>query len=229
MTPRLPNNTQRIGIYGKTGSGKTLAGCWHLSNKDFTRERWEILDFKLDKTIGRIPRLEELDIDAPVGKQKGLYVRRPAPGSDDAVEDYLIRLYQRGNTGLMIDEGYEINRLSKALRRLLTQGRSLKIPMITLSQRPSWISPFLMSESDFHQVFFMTNPADNERIQEWIPGIGPLNQDYYSYYYDVAKDGLYYFKPVPNENNILDKFDSKVPRRIHLFRGITSNERRKRR
>jgi hypothetical protein len=224
---RFPNDTQRHAIYGKTGSGKTIAGLWALERRDFKNKRWEILDFKRDNSIAKIPRLEELGIDEPVSKKPGLYVRRPMPGDHDAVEKYLWRLWERGKCGLMVDEGYEINRLSKAWRSVLTQGRSLRIPVITLSQRPAWLSPFLMSEMDFHQVFFMQNPQDLDKISEWVPGIGPLNQDYHSYYYDVAKNDLTYLAPVPGEDEIMNRFDSKMPRRIHLFRGITSNALRR--
>jgi len=206
-----------------TGSGKTIAGLWHLQRRNFTTKRWEILDFKRDVSIAKIPRLEELDIRSSVTKHPGLYVRRPNPSEIEWVEDYLWKLWEKGNVGLMIDEGYMVPRHSAALRSLLTQGRSLKVPMINLTQRPSWISPFLMSESDFHQVFFMQNPADLERIDEWIPGEKPLAKNYHSYYYDVSGNTLDYLAPVPPEHEILDRFDAKMPRRIHLFRGITQN------
>lgn len=219
----LPNDSQRHAIYGKTGSGKTIAGLWALEKRDFIKRRWEILDFKRDKSIASIPRLEELDIGEPIGKHPGLYVRRPIPGDHDPVDGYLWRLHARGKCGLFVDEGYEINRLSKAWRSVLTQGRSLRIPVITLSQRPAWLSPFLMSEMDFHQVFFLQNPADVDKIKEWVPGLGPLKQDYHSYYYDVPKNALTFLAPVPDEAELMNRYDSKMPRRLHLFKGITAN------
>ena len=224
---RFPNDTQRHAIYGKTGSGKTIAGLWALEKRDFVSRRWEILDFKRDLSIAAIPRLEELDISEPVGKHSGLYVRRPQPGSDLEIEEYLRRVWDRGNVGLFVDEGYEIPRLSKAWRSVLTQGRSLRIPVIALSQRPAWLSPFFMSEMDFHQVFFLQTPADLDKIAEWVPGCGPLRQDFHSYYYDVGKNDLTYLAPVPGEDEIMNRFDLKMPRRIHLFRGITSNAPKK--
>ena len=225
---RLPNDGHRLAIYGKTGTGKTLAGLWHLQQRNFVTKRWEVLDFKGDTSIAKIPRLEELGIYEGVGKHPGLYVRRPLPGQEDAVEQYLWKLWERRNTGLFIDEGYAIDRNSNALKALLTQGRSLRIPMISCTQRPAWVSPFLMSEADFHQVFYLNNPRDVEKIQEWIPGTGPLRQDYHSYYYDATKDRLDYLRPVPPETEIIDRFHSKMPVRFHLFKGITSNAVKKR-
>lgn len=225
---RLPSDSHRLAIYGKTGTGKTLAGLWHLQQRNFVGKRWEILDFKRDNSIGKIPRLEELRIDEPVSKHPGLYVRRPMPGQEEAVENYLWRLWDRRNTGLFIDEGYGIDRNSDALKAVLTQGRSLHIPVIACSQRPAWVSPFLMSEADFHQVFYLNNPKDVEKIQEWIPGTGQLRQDYHSYYYDAVRNDLAYLKPVPPEAEIIDRFAGKMPVKFHLFKGITSNAGKRR-
>jgi hypothetical protein len=219
---RLANDSQRHVIYGKTGSGKTVAGLWALEKRSFTRMPWIIMDMKRDSTIARIPRLEEIDINDRIPKQAGLYVVRPIPDSRDEIDKFLWRVWSKGRTGLMIDEGYMIHRLSKPWGSILTQGRSLKIPVIALTQRPAWVSPFLMSEADFHQPFFLQNPADLDRLADWNVPV-PRDQNFHSYYYDVPKNKLDYLGPVPNEDEILDRFDSKVPRRIKLMRGIMSN------
>jgi hypothetical protein len=223
---RLPNDTQRHSIYGKTGSGKTVAGLWALERRRFDRKPWVILDFKRDKTIGRIPRLDEIDITDSIPRKPGIYVTRPLPNSDDDVESFLWKVWERGNTGLFLDEGYMVSRFSKAWAAILTQGRSMGVPVITLSQRPSWLSPFLMSETDFHQVFFLQNPADVAKMQEWVPYDGIMRQDYHSYYYDVAKGALDYLAPVPSEDEIIDRFDAKMPLRIRLFHGLGTNAKR---
>jgi len=225
---RFPNDSQRHMIYGKTGSGKTVAGLWALEKRDFLKRPWVILDFKRDGTIAQIPRLEEIDINSAVPKQPGLYVTRPLPNTHEDVERFLWRIWEKTKTGIMIDEAFMIDRFSKAYSAILTQGRSLRIPVIGLSQRPSWLNAFHMSEADFHQVFYMQNPADIKKLMEWVPYDGQMDQDYHSYYFDVAKGKLDYLAPVPTEQEILDRFDSKMPRRIHLFRGITTNAYRKR-
>lgn len=218
---RLANDTQRHAIYGQAGSGKTVAGLWALERRSFDKRPWFILDYKGDPTIKRIPRLERVDpLHAPT-KHPGLYVMRPFPG--DNIDAWLWQVWDRGKTGLFVDEGYMLGRFNKPFNAILTQGRSKRIPVIALSQRPSWLSPFLMSEADFHQVMHVQNPDDFKKLQQWIPGVQPTRRNFHSQYYDVATGELEYLKPVPDEEEILDRFDRKVPRRIHHFRGLLVN------
>lgn len=222
---RLPNDTQRHAIYGQTGSGKTVAGLWALERRAFLKRPWVIVDTKRDPTIKRIPRLEEIGLKNPPPKQAGLYVVRPTPGEDDLLEGFMWSVWHREKTGLFFDEGAAIARFSKAFKALLTQGRSKRIPIIGLSQRPSWLSPWFMSEMDFHQVLHVQNPADVARLEEWIPGLQPTRRDYHSQYYDVADNDLTYLRPVPNEDEILNRFDRKMPRRVKLFSNLAVNTR----
>lgn len=223
MTFRLPNDTQRHAIYGQTGSGKTVAGLWALEKRSFVSKPWYIFDFKADPTIKRIPRLEEIDIRSPPPKQPGLYVTRPFPGEDAEVTHFLWQVWDKGKRGLFVDEGYMFGRFNKAWNAILTQGRSKRIPVIALSQRPSWLSPFLMSESDFHQVMHVQKPEDVKLLSSWIPGLQPTRRDFHSQYYDVAKGELTRLQPVPDEEEILDRFDVKMPRKIKLFSELLIN------
>ena len=220
---RLPNDTQRVAIYGQTGSGKTVAGLWHLEKRSWLRRPWIIFDTKRDPTIARIPRLEEIDVNKPPPKKAGLYVTRPRPDQEAEVTQLMWRIWHNEKTGLFIDEGYMIGRFNKAFNAILTQGRSKQVPVIGLSQRPSWLSPFFMSEMDFHQVLHVQNPADVQRLQEWIPGLRPTQRNYHSQYYDVASGDLTYLKPVPPEAELLDRFDKKMPKRVRVFSNLTVN------
>jgi DNA helicase HerA-like ATPase len=227
---RLPNDSQRHAIYGKTGSGKTVVGLWALEKRSWLKMPWIIEDFKRDPLIARIPRLEEIDIRHPIPRQPGLYVVRPLPTDQETNDRFLWRVWERTRVGLFVDEGYMVGRFSQPFSAILTQGRSLKIPVISLSQRPSWLSPFLMSEADFHQVLYLQRPADVKLIREWVPFDGPLRPNFHSLYFDVSKNDLSYLAPVPNEEEILDRFDGRMPRRMHLLRGLMTNagSRRKR-
>lgn len=218
---RLPTDSQRISIYGKTGSGKTVGGLWQLEKRSWLRMPWTVIDFKGDPIIGRIPRLDELGIEDKPPRHAGLYAIRPLPDQDDdALEQYMWRVWEKGRHGLFVDEAFMIPRFSKAWKALLTQGRAKTIPIIALSQRPSWLSPFQMSESDFHQVFHLQRPSDQLALKEWVPGLRPhiLPRDRFcSYWYDDSAGTLQKLAPVPDEDEILNRFDLKMPRPIRHF------------
>ena len=223
---RLPNDSQRHAIYGQTGSGKTVGGLYWLSRRDFDKKPWLIINAKADPNIAKIPRLEQIGIrDAPP-KQPGLYEVRPLPAHDEPyLTEMMWKIWDRGKFGLFVDEAYRIPRLDPAFNAILTQGRSKRIPVIMLAQRPAYVPPFFMSEADFHQVYHLTNPADIKRIKEWVPPIGPTRRDFHSQFYDVANGTLTYLAPVPPEAEIMDRFDLRMPRRIRHLEGFARNVR----
>lgn len=221
---RLPNDTQRHNIYGKTGSGKTQAGLWALEKRRFDIRPWIILDFKRDTLIAKIPRVEEIGIKEKLPRHPGLYAVRPLPHETDEVNDFFFTAWTQGDVGIFIDETFMVGRFSKGYDAVCTQGRSLHIPLIQLSQRPAWLPRFTMSEADFHQVFFIQTPADVERLENWVPAdVRSLRQDYHSFYYDVSKNAVGMLAPVPPLSEILERFSAKLPRRTPLFRGWFSN------
>lgn len=199
-------------MYGMTGSGKTIAALWHLSLRNYTQRPWVIVNSKGDETIDAIPHTHELTLgDAP--KKAGLYIVRPVPGlDDDKLEETLWKVWERGKTGLFTDEGYMVPRRSKAFPALLTQGRSKQIPMITLSQRPVHMNRFVISEADFHQVFFLADEMDRDVVQRFIPYDVSENRlpKYHSYYYDVSGDDFTGLKPVPHPDSILETFEQRL-------------------
>lgn len=223
---RWPDNSQRHAIYGQTGSGKTLVELFALSMRDWDRRPWIIADFKSDPSIARIPHLEEIAVTDKPPKAPGLYVVRPLPHEQDDMSVMLWRIWDRGRTGLMVDEAYMLDlgsgpRGNKAFNAILTQGRSKRIPVIAGAQRPSWLSPFFMSEASFHQVMHLQRPEDVKRMEQWVPGFKNPPLNYHSQYYDVARDQLTHLSPVPPEEEILDVFDQRMgPRTGNVFRGI---------
>lgn len=208
MTPegfRLPDDSQRHAIVGRTGSGKTQAAVWHLSQRSFDVMPWIIYDFKGDKLIGALPTKEiELGV---VPDEPGLYIVRPYPDQGTEINDHFFRMWEHENIGLYIDEAYMIGQHNPGYRTLLTQGRSLTIPIISLSQRPVKVDTFSLSEADFIQSFALNNHRDKKTIEEYMPvDMSEKLEKHTSWYYDVGEDRVYKFNPVPDAQTILGIF-----------------------
>lgn len=220
----LPKKGQRIFIVGKTGSGKTRCAMWHLSKQDFHKNIWIIIDFKGEKMFDD---LEEqgavfLDLDERPTRN-GIYVYRPSESQIQEVNEVLWWMYDTENVNLFIDEGYMFPAQgsdSKALRTLLTQGRSKGISVILLSQRPVWCTKFAISEADYIQTFFLMTRDDRKMVGDFLGGVdleaymttkNPSKRrrlkDFYSLYYAVAQDQIFLLPPVPSDEAILASFD----------------------
>jgi hypothetical protein len=211
----LPKDSQRIAIMGRTGTGKTVAGVYHLSERDFTAMPWIMLNFKEDELLNAIPHAIDITLADGVPKKKGLYNLHLESGDGDRggpLEPFLMQVKQRGRMGIYADEGFEIDRLSKAYRGIQTQGRSLKIPTITLTQRPTWMSRFIISEADFYQVFALNDRRDQDTVSEFTPHSmkGIQFPEYHSYYYQVAKNQAVMLPPVPSPDTLLEKLETKL-------------------
>lgn len=211
----FPDDTEHHAIYGMNGSGKTVFALWCLAQRSFHRKPWIIIDFKRDPTIAQISRIEEVGINSRPPRSRGLYVVRPNPADVDEgkVTEWLYKVWAQENTGIMIDEGYMFKPLDRALRAVLTQGRSKHIPVIALSQRPAWVSPFIHSETSFKSVFFLQMPADLDKVRGWLPPCNPEElPPHHSYWYGVKKREFCLMGPCPDENEILDMFDQRPVR-----------------
>lgn len=217
----LPSNSQSILLIGKNGSGKTRAAVWHLAQKELAYETWIVINHKREGLINSIPGAKFLGLDERP-KGPGVYIYQPKPEFDDeTVTAILWWVYENENIGVYIDEGYMISPRDPALNSLYTQGRSKHIPIITLSQRPTRISRFAVSEAAFLQVFYLVDKRDRKTIQEFMPidmdsymmpkdGSKRILQDYHSIYYDTGGDEPFIMQPVPSDDVILDIFQKKL-------------------
>lgn len=210
---RLPTNRQRFVGMGRTGSGKTVQGAWMLSEAPFDKQPYVIVDYKGDDLLRSLPRVQEIGLNE-IPKYPGVYYVHPKPSDEDEVEAWLWRVWERERIGLYFDEAYSVPnpKGGGAFQAILTQGRSKNIPAIILTQRPSWISRFVFSEADFYAVFHLNDKRDRATIQQFMPE-GTLKErlpDYHSYYYDVGRDQLTVLRPVPNDDNIRDRFDTRL-------------------
>jgi hypothetical protein len=209
---RLPDSTQRLAIVGATGSGKTQAAIWHLSMRDYTSMPWVIYNWKGDKSIDEIPGAIFIGLDE-MPKRPGIYVVHPLPNDNEEVEQHMWEVWSRENIGVYVDEGYMVGNNNPAFRALLTQGRSKRIPVITLSQRPVWMDRFVFSESEFFQVFRLQHRKDRRSVEEFVPAnLDRRLNDYWSYYYDVGRDEVKILRPVPDMEQIHKTFDARLSR-----------------
>lgn len=214
---RLPNNTQRLAIMGRTGSGKTVLGFWALSHANFDRKPWVIIDYKHDKHLNSIPRLEEIDLKDRVPKQAGLYIVHPTPNQKEDIDAFLWKIWEKENTGVFIDEAFVIPD-SEGFDAILTQGRSKHIPIIALTQRPKFITKFVFTEADFFAVFHLQWSKDRAHVMEFVPA--DLREElpkHHSYWHDVGHNSTFVLKPVPDPDSILDRFHSRLVQRRHVI------------
>lgn len=221
--PNFPDNTERTVVIGRTGTGKTVAGLWHLSNYDLSSP-WVIFNFKGDEHVESIKKVEYIGFDyLPTAKDEGLFVinasildLKGTTKDSSKVDQYLMKLWQRENIGVFIDEAYMLKD-SDALVLCLTQGRSKHIPMILCTQRPTWITRFAFSEASFIQVFDLNDSRDIDTVESFVPlkwdDEAPLKK-YESWYYEIAENKIFRFKPVPGMDTIRAAFDHKLRRRL---------------
>lgn len=220
--PRLPDNSNRLVEIGRTGTGKTVGGLWHLSNFDLSRP-WILLNLKNDEHIESIEKARFLPDYSYVPKKKdsGLFVLTVHPRDlkgtlreMSPVDKYLERVWERQRMGVFIDEAFPLGN-SDAVNSILTQGRSREIPVIACTQRPAWVSRYLFTEASFIQVYDLNDTRDIQTIESFTPidwDSEPPLAEYCSYYYDVARDHLFRFNPVPDMDKIRNKFDMKLKR-----------------
>lgn len=216
---RLPNLQQRVAVIGRTGSGKTRFGTWLLSRSDFDKQPFVVIDYKGDDLLGGIDRMREIGLNE-VPKHPGLYTIRPTPSENENVEAWLWKVWQKERIGLYVDEGYALPNKG-AFQAILTQGRSKRLPVICLTQRPTWVSRFVFSEADFYAVFHLNDRRDKLTVQAFTPkermDLNNRLPDYHSYWYDVGRDNVALIKPVPNDEDILDLIETKLKPKKRSF------------
>jgi hypothetical protein len=202
----IPDIDKRTTICGRTGSGKSQAGAYILSQSRFDVIPYVVLDFKREAIFSETPGIRVLSLEKPDYRelnQPGVFMVRPTLTQENELEDFLWQLWDRENVGLFVDEGYMIGK-SKAYVACLTQGRSKHIPVITLTQRPRFISPFAFSEADYLMIFQLTKPEDKKTVQDYVDqDISERLPPHWSYWYDVGKDQLAVLRPVPSRDFII--------------------------
>jgi len=206
---KIPGATDRVSVIGRTGSGKTTFAAWLLSHMHKKTRPSIIVDFKGDEFLGSIPGLKELDVTARAPNKPGLYVVRPMP-EDDEIDDFLWRIWERGKTLVYVDEAHMLHG-SRAFPALLSQGRSKGVPMIVLTQRPSWVSRFVFSEADFYSVFHLNDIRDQQIVQRFVPkNLSVPLPEFHSHWHNVKRYSTIQLQPVPEQDSIRNRLAEKT-------------------
>lgn len=234
MSFRLPSNDEHTAVVGRTGSGKTQLGIYLLGKQNLKRDVWYVLDYKGDDLIAAIDRARHIDFhetpDAP-----GLYVLHSRPDQSENTENWLWKVWEKERAGLYVDEGYMVPDIG-AYQAILTQGRSKRIPMINLSQRPVAINRFVFSEAAHIVVFDLNDDRDEKTVSgftprgfmDWMPdGIEAqtdqfdqkrrLLPKFHSRWWNVKDREGFLLQPVPGQDELIETINSQLePKRRWL-------------
>lgn len=208
----MPTTDERVLILGSTGTGKTTMGAWLLSRAPFDRMPYVIIDYKRDELLNAIDNRREIGLNE-IPDKPGLYQVKPNPVSDDAaVDEWLRKCWQRQNIGLYADEALRIpTGRTGAFEGILTQGRALHIPVISLSQRPVDLTRYAFSEANHVVSFNLTDRRDRKKVSEYIPVEADYNlPDYHSLWYNVRQRKQYPVRPVPDASELLETFHERL-------------------
>lgn len=214
---RLPDSSQRVSVFGRTGTGKSVFALDLLSKANFDEQPWVIVDYKREDLINSIDRIREIGL-TELPTKAGLYRVHPHPSDADGVNAFLMRVWEKENTGLFFDEAHMLPD-ADGLSAVYTQGRSKRIPAITVSQRPVWVSRFGFTQSDFFAVFHLNDEKDEQKAGSFMPR-GALKRrlpDYWSKWYDVAQDALFTLRPSRLPEEIQETIMERLKPRTKVF------------
>lgn len=158
-------------IVGKTQSGKSTY-VEHLVadyRKRYPRDAVIIVNHKNEKSWARLLK----PVFTPPKYRKGMVVNWAAvPQHNDYVEDFLFDVWNGGRHGkhalVVIDEGMAMPQNSAAINTLYTQGASLGITMVMLTQRPMRVSISAVTQSDNIVIFNLFGKNDLERLDSYM-------------------------------------------------------------
>lgn len=195
----LPNAADRTTVIGPTGSGKTVFAGLILSKQNFEKRPWVLLDFKDEELwdLVKSPPIQTLKIGDMPGK-RGLYRMYVDPQDDEAIEQWLRKIWARGNTGLFIDE-QSLMPKGPAMKAILRQGRSKLIPCIMCTQRPVDCDREVFTESQYISVFSIEDEKDLKTVRGYTrnsPIEAPL-PSFHSWWYDRRQKFLFRLQPSP--------------------------------
>lgn len=210
---------QHTTIIGMNGSGKSVFAAHMISCAPLRHMPYILIDYKNEELFNAVDRAKYIDFhDQP--KEPGFYILKAQPSRDDEkVNKFLYNVLAKEKRGLIYDEGYSIPNLG-AMETLYMQGRSKHIPILTLTQRPVWLSRYAFTEASHLGLFRLNDARDIDTVKAWIPerdrapgSVWDMKKrlpDYYCRWYDSRQDASFLLSPAPMPDEILEKFDDKL-------------------
>jgi hypothetical protein len=205
MAYRVPTESETLAIIGMNGSGKTQGGAFVLSRMRFQEYPFILMNFKREEMFAEFNPFPMTSF-TNIPRTPGIYNLNCTPYDveEGKTDEFFLAVHQQGNCGIFIDECMEIGN-SKALRLCLTQGRSLKIPMIICTQRPKLVPVAVFTEAKQYMIYDQTHPDDRKLIAGYVRQEKPLPDlnRYWFWWYDKVDKQLLKMRPVPDRNNII--------------------------
>jgi hypothetical protein len=191
---------QRGLVIGLSGGGKSFLSK-HMLRAMQTQERQLIIDPK--REWNDIPgavyfqRSSEFKKLVTRSKGNGIFVFQPHETlfSDRATyDDLFYQAFTMGNITIYIDEITAFTTATSYphyLKICYHIGRSKGIRMLTCTQRPSNVPPYIISESNRFYIFPLQLPDDIKKIKAFVKGYNPdgYDEEFSFYAYDSTKPG----------------------------------------
>ena len=155
--------------------------------------------------------MRELSFGTMPGK-KGLFRMAVNPGQEDDLEEWLWKIWGRGDVGLFCDEATLLPQ-QKAMKAILRQGRSKRLPVIACTQRPVEIDREFFTESQFKMIFKLDDVRDYKTVEMFTGGadIKPRLPPHWSYWCDTKQGHTWTLKPTPEPKEIARQLRENVP------------------
>src|ERR1700751_1976769 len=179
LAPFRVKQGEHILITGRTGSGKSAFARALLARRRFLiffRSKDDDITWTMDRKTRTLRtslsamddgRVERLGVAPPPGDA------RSAQAAEMAETFYQVMQRaehkHKGGWTLYVDEGKAFDELGlmDELEPLATQGRSKRISLVFGTQRPTWISRYLISEPS-HHISFWHDGLDRKRLRECV-------------------------------------------------------------